>query len=137
MAFILRQGQVKTMYLPVTTSTAFTKDTLVTITSGLVAAATSGTASADIVGVIRKTIASTDTDYATSRLVPVDVPVERFTVWEGDITATAVSTDVGVEVDLTNAGTVNRGATSVKAVRMNKFISATKGLFWIKFQGAY
>lgn len=134
--FILRQGKVKTMLLPVTTSTAFTKDTLVTFSSGLLVAVTSSTASADIVGVIRKTIASTDSDYATARLVPVDVPVERFTVWEGD-TASAVVSDIGIETDLTDAGTVNRGATSVKAVRMNKRLSATKGLFWIKFMGAY
>lgn len=136
MTFILRQGKTKTMLLPVTTSTALTKDTLVTFSSGLLIAVTSSTASADIVGVVRKTIASTDSDYATARLIPVDVPVERFTVWEGD-TASAVSTDIGIETDLTNAGTVNRGATSVKAVRMNKLLSATKGLFWIKFFGSY
>ena len=134
--FILRKGKVKTMLLPVTTSTAFTKDTLVTFSSGLLVAATSSTASADIIGVIRKTIASTDSDYATARLVPVDVPRERFTVWEGD-TASAVATDVGVETDLTDAGTVNRGATSVKAVRMVQRLSATKGLFYIKFTGSY
>jgi len=136
MSFLLRQGKVKTMLLPVTTSTALTKDTLVTFSSGLLIAVTSSTAAADIVGVIRKTIASTDSDYATARLVPVDVPVERYTVWEGD-TASAVSTDIGVETDLTSAGVVNRGATSVKAVRMNKLLSATKGLFWIKFMGSY
>lgn len=134
--FILRKGETKTLLLPVTTSTAFTKDTLVTFSSGLLVAATSSTASADIVGVIRKTIASTDSDYATARLVPVDVPTQRFTVWEGD-TASAVSTDVGVETDLTDAGTVNRGATSVKVVRMIQRISATKGLFLIKFMGGY
>lgn len=136
MTFILRQGKVKTMLLPVTTSTVLTKDTLVTFSSGLLIAVTSGTAAADIVGVVRKTIASTDSDYATARLIPVDVPVERFTTWEGD-TASAVSTDIGIETDLTNAGTVNRGATSVKAVRMNKLLSATKGIFWIKFMGSY
>ena len=134
--FILRKGKVKTMLLPVTTSTAFTKDTLVTFSSGLLVAATSSTASADIIGVIRKTIASTDSDYATARLVPVDVPVERLTVWEGD-TASAVASDIGVETDLTDAGTVNRGAVSVKVVRMVQRLSATKGLFYIKFTGSY
>ena len=137
MSFILRQGKTKTMLLPVTASTALTKDTLVTFSSGLLIAATSSTASADIVGVVRKTIASTDSDYATSgRLIPVEVPTERYTVWEGT-TASAVSTDIGIETDLTDAGTVNRGATSVKAVRMNKLLSATRGLFWIKFMGSY
>lgn len=136
MTFILRQGKTKTMLLPVTTSTVLTKDTLVTFSSGLLIAATSSTAAADIVGVVRKTIVSTDSDYATARLIPVDVPVERYTVWEGT-TASAVATDIGIETDLTDAGTVNRGATSVKAVRMNKLLSATRGLFWIKFFGSY
>jgi len=137
MSFILKEGKVKTVYLPVTTSTALTKDTLVTFSSGLLVAATSSTASADIVGVIRKTIASTDSDYATSRLVPVDVPVERFTIWEGDVTSGLVSTDIGVEVDLTSAGVVNRAASSVKAVRCLKVLSSTKGHFLVKFMGAY
>jgi len=137
MSFIRRKGATKTVYLPVTTSTAFTKDTLVTFSSGLITAAASGTASADIVGVIRKTIASTDSDYATSRMVPVEVPTERFTVWEADVTSGLVAADILAEVDLTDAGTVNRGASSVKAVRCVQRISATKGLFYVKFTGSY
>lgn len=137
MSFLLRTGRTKTMYLPVTTSTALTKNYLVTFSSGLLIAATSSTAAVDHVGVGLKTIASTDSDYATARTIPVQVPLDRYTEWEGDITATAVATDIGAEVDLTDAGTVNRGASSIKAVRMTKFISATKGIFCIKFWGSY
>lgn len=136
MSFILKRGLVKTMFLPVTTSTALTKDQLLTYTSGLLVAATSGTAAADLIGVGVKTIASTDSDYATARLIPVRVPRERYAEWEGT-TASMVATDIGVETDLTDAGTVNRGASSVKAVRATKMISATVGWFWIKFQGSY
>lgn len=137
MSFILRKGKVKTIYLPVTTSTAFTKDTLVTFSSGLLTVAAAGTAAADIIGVIRKTIASTDSDYATARTVPVDVPVERFTEWEATVTATLVAGDVLAEVDLTDAGTVNRAASSVKAVRISKFLTTTKAWVFIKFHGSY
>lgn len=137
MSFILKKGKVKTMYLPVTTSTAFTKDTLVSFSAGLLTVATSSSASADIIGVIRKTIASTDSDYATARLVPVDVPVERFTEWEADVTSGLVAADILKEVDLTDAATVNRAASSIKAVRVTKVISTTKGLFHIKFHGSY
>lgn len=137
MAFKLRKGKTKTMYLPVTTSTALTKDTLLSFSSGLLIAATSSTAAADHVGVAVKTIASTDSDYASARTIPVQVPVERYTEWEADYTATAVVGDVGIETDLTDAGTVNRGATSVKAVRMTQFISTTKALVCIKFWGSY
>ena len=137
MSFIRRKGGTKTIYLPVTTSTAFTKDTLVTFSGGYITAAAAGTASADIVGVIRKTIASTDSDYATARFVPVEVPTERFTVWEADVTSGLVAADVLKEVDLTDAGTVDRSASSVKAVRCVQRISATKGLFLVKFMGSY
>lgn len=137
MSFIKRQGKTKQMFLPVTTSTAIVKQTLLTFSSGLLVAATSGTAAADIIGVSVKPIVSTDTDYATARLVPVEVPVERYTVWEGDVTSGLVAADIGIEVDLTDGSTVNRAATSVKAVRPIKVLTTTKGWFWIKFQGSY
>lgn len=109
-----------------------------TFTSGLLVAATAGTASADIIGVLNRTIASTDLDYATSgRLVPVIVPQQRFTLWEADVTSGLVAADVLKEVDLTDAVTVNRAASAVKAVRVKGVISTTKGIFYVKFQGSY
>jgi len=137
MSFILKKGRTKFVYLPVTTSTAITAGTLVTFSSGLLVAATSSTAAADIVGVLRHTIASTDTDYATARLVEVQVPTERFTQWIGSVTSGLVAADIGIEVDLTDGATVNRGATSVKAVRCLEVVSTTSGTFLIKFMGAY
>lgn len=137
MAFVKKQGKSKQMFLPVTTSTVLTKGALLTYTSGLLVAAAAGTAAADIVGVSVKTILSTDSDYATARLIPVEVPVERFCVWEADVTSGLVSTDVGVEVDLTDSLNVNRGASAIKVARAVKVITATKGWFLIKFMGAY
>lgn len=137
MSFIKRQGKTKQMFLPVTTSTAIVKQTLLTFSSGLLVAATSGTAAVDIIGVSVKPIVAADSDYATARLVPVEVPVERYTVWEGDVTSGLVAADIGIEVDLTDGSTVNRAATSVKAVRPIKVLTTTKGWFWIKFQGSY
>lgn len=125
------------MYLPVTASTAFSADSLVSFTSGYLVPATSSSASADIVGVIRHTIASTDSDYATARLVEVQVPVERNTEWIMDVTSGLVAADVLKEVDLTDASTVNRGASLVKAVRATSVISSTSGTFLIKFLGSY
>lgn len=137
MAFVKKQGKTKQMFLPVTTSTVIAKATLVTFSSGLLIAATSGTAAADIVGVLVKAIAAADSDYATARLVAVEVPVERYTVWEADYTTTLVAADIGIEIDLTDGATANRGATSVKAVRTVRVLSATKGWCWVKFMGAY
>lgn len=137
MAFILNKGKTKFVYLPVTTSTAFTAGALVTFTSGLLVAATSNTTAANLVGVIRHTIASTDTDYATARLVEVEVPVERFTEWLADFTASLVVGDIGAECDLTDSLTVNRGASSIKAIIPLKVLSTTKGIVQLKLRGAY
>jgi hypothetical protein len=137
MAVKLRRGKTKFVYLPVTTSTALSADSLVTFTSGLLVAATSSTAVADLIGVIRHTIASTDSDYATARSVEVEVPVERFTEWEMDVTSGLVAADILKEVDLTDASTVNRGASSIKVCRATKVLSTTKGVFFVKFAGSY
>lgn len=137
MAFKLKKGKTKFLFLPVTTSTAITAGTLVTPSSGLLVAVTSSTAAVDVIGVIRHTIASTDSDYATARLVEVQVPVERYTVWEGAVTSGLVATDIGLEVDLTDGATVNRAATSIKVVKCTKVLSTTLGEFLVKFSAGY
>ena len=137
MAFVLKKGKTKFAYLPVTTSTAITAGTLVTFTSGLLVAVTSSTAAANIIGVLRHTIASTDSNYATARLVEVEVPMERYTEWDLDFTTTLVVGDIGAECDLTDGVTGNRGASSIKAVRPVAVYSVVKGRVWVKFQGSY
>ena len=133
MAFIKYKGKTVTRWLPVTTSTAITKGSIVSWSSGLLIAATSSTTALSHAGVIKKTIASTDSDYATARLVPVEVPVEKNVIWLADFTTTLVTTDIGAEVDLTDALTVNRGASSVDACIIAGYISATKGYVTINF----
>ena len=80
MSFIIKKGKVKVIDLPVTPSLALAEGTLVEFTSGKLAAADDNEAAADIVGVLGKTIASTDSDYADDRLVPVIVSMERHTI---------------------------------------------------------
>lgn len=126
MAFVRKQGKTKLMWLPVTTSTAFTKDALVVWASGLLIPATSTTTAKAAVGVIRHAIASTDADYATARLVEVEVPVENFVIWTADGTGTFVATDCGGYFDLSDSVTANKGATTYGLCYMTKFISATK-----------
>lgn len=137
MAFIRNKGKTKVMFMPVTTSTAITKGSLVQFSSGLLIAATSSTIPGLLEGVLVKTIAATDADYATARSVAVEVPVEKHVVWESDVTATLVVGDIGAEVDLTDANNVNRGASSIKIAKCVSFISTTKGLFYLKFGGSY
>ena len=137
MAFIVTKGKVETIWLPVTPSTALARNTLVTFTSGKLVAATSSTAAVDIVGILDKAIVSTDADYASDRLVPVIVPLEKHVQYEADVTSGLVAADVGTEVDLTNSSTVNRAASSIKAVKVVKVLSSTKGVFLVKFNGSY
>lgn len=125
-------------FMPVTASTVIGKNCLVQFSSGLLIAATSSTIPGLAEGVLVKAIAATDSDYATSaRLVAVEVPIEKHVVWESDVTATLVTTDLGAEVDLTDSANVNRGASSIKIAKCVGFISTVKGLFYLKIGGAY
>lgn len=137
MAVRVYKGKTKKVPFPMTPSTALSKDSLVTLTSGKVVAATSSTAAVDILGIIPKAIVSTDSDYASDRLIEIVMPVEKNVVYEMDVTSGLVAADVGLEVDLTDASTVNRGANSVKVVKCVGVKSATKGYFMVKANGAY
>jgi hypothetical protein len=137
MAVIRKSGKVKTILMPVTASTAFTKDTLVKFSSGKLVPCVSGDAAIDIEGVIRHTIASTDADYASDRLVPIEVPTEKHVIYIVDVNASLAATDLGTEYDISGPGTVDHSATSDKVVKTVGYISATKGLFHIKFKGSY
>lgn len=137
MATIRFQGKTKVMFLPVTTSTIMTINNMVAWSSGLLIAATSSTTPVLTPGTIRRTITAADTDYATARLVPVEVPVEKNVVWTQDFTASLVAADLGAECDLTDAGNANRAASSVKIVQPITVLSTTKGRALVKFGGSY
>lgn len=136
MAFTRFKGRTVTRWLPVTTSTAFTKGDIVAWSSSLLIPATSTTAANILVGVIKKTIASTDADYATARLVPVEVPLDKMTQWRGPVTSGLVAADVSLWVDLTNAGTINRASSTYDAAQVVSVISSTEGVFVLNLGGA-
>jgi len=127
--FKLVKGYTKFMWLPVTVSTTFSVGGLVAWSSGYLIEATSTTAPTDIVGVIRHAIAATDSDYATARLVEVEVPTQLNTVWEGAVTSGLVAADRGLYQDLTDNLTVNRAASSYDIVQCVKVLSTTLGHF--------
>lgn len=137
MSFIPKKGKWKREALPVTPSTALSANSLVTLSSGKLVAVTAGTTAVNLVGILEKAIASTDSDYASDRLVSVLVPLERFAVCEADVTSGLVAADIGTEVDLTDASTVDRSASAVKAVKVVKVLSTTKGHFFVKFGAGY
>ena len=127
--FIRHKGKTKFVWRPVTPSTAIGVGALVAFDSGKLIAATATTAGSAIVGVIRHAIAATDADYADERLVEVEVPVEKFSEWEGDVTSGLIAADIGLYQDLTDSLTVNRAASTYDIVQCVKVISTTKGIF--------
>ena len=133
MSFIKHEGKTKNIKLPVTVSTAIAARSLVALSSGQLIAATSTTARESIVGVLVKAIASTDSDFATERLVDVEVPVEKSVIYEAAVTSGLVAADVGLFQDLTDAATVNRAASTYDVVQCVRVLSTTKGLFLVKF----
>ena len=111
-----------------TASTALTNGCLLAFTTGYAIAATSSTT--NIIGILQKTVAATDSDYASNSFIPVLVPRNGLdSLMLGDVTGTAVATDAGSFFDLSDSLTVNRAATSVKIIFFAKFLSATRGIF--------
>lgn len=128
MAFTLVKGPVHVEWYPAATSQLFSYGDLVYANgSGKLIPADS--TSGDHLGVIMRGIAATDDAYATEETVPVLVPGDN-TEWEVDVdTGTALTTAmVGNRYDLTDANSLNVGATSKKVVTITKFVSATKAL---------
>jgi hypothetical protein len=125
------------LFLPVTPSTALSKESIVRFASGKLVASVAATTAADNFGILAKAITSADSDYASDRLVPVLVPTEKHALVEADVTATLVAGDVGLEVDLTDASTLNRGASTIDAAKVVRFISTTKCLAMLKLNGSY
>lgn len=122
------RGKWGLKWYPRTASVTFTKGDLVMFTSGLVATATAQ--STKHVGIIAKSVASTDSDFATSAVkVPVWVPLEPNAEFEAEVTGTLVTTSIGVQYDLTDANTVNQAGTTYKVVTCTRFKSATLGDF--------
>lgn len=135
MAFRKIKGKTRVEWLDVTVSTAFAKDSLVEWTSGYIAVADDN--DTDLAGVIIKAIASTDSDYATARKVPVLVPVERHVVWEADTADTFVlATHQGVECGIVDASNVDLDDTTNDVFKVISG-SGTKVRGYLKINGSY
>lgn len=136
MSFLHVKGPALVEYWPKTASTALSINSLVTPSSGLLITAV--TASTNILGVLLTTIASTDSDYAsTTRIgVLVPTPTDEFEV---DLTGTTTftATFVGTQVDIDGTGKfVDATATSHKQCTIMRQGSSTSKVI-VKINGAY
>ena len=136
MPFIKYKGKTETRWLPVATSTTFTRGDIVAWSAGLLIKATTTSAAKTHVGVIKKTIAATDSDYATARTVPVEIPVEKMVEWRAAGSVALVAADIGLWCDLLNAGAVDRAGSTYDAVQVKGVLSATEGIFVLNLGGA-
>lgn len=113
-------------YFPKTASTALDRNSLVELTSGTLGAADDN--ETIVLGVLLKEIASTDSDYASTTKVPVEVL--RGTD-EVEIDTTAALT-VGTSYGISNAYTVDQADTTNDVFTCTVAISATRARGFLK-----
>lgn len=109
-------------------STAFAFNDVVTRdANGKLAKATGTTPRSELLGLIQRDIASTDSDYASDKTVPVlefNNPEAEF---EGDVgTGTATAAMRGLMFDLKDENELNVSKQLQKCFKVTRFISATK-----------
>jgi hypothetical protein len=131
--FNLYSGPSKVEYYPKKASTAMSVGDLLKFDgSGYVTVCAAGTATNVIVGVSLRKVASTDADYASTTLIPVEVGKDS--IYIADIgTGTGAASNVGGGFDLAAAGTLDVTATTHKQVTCVGFISTTQLL--VKLNG--
>lgn len=119
-------GPVHIEFYQKTASTAFGFDEPVYLgTAGRLLAYTPGVA-APFLGLIKKTIASTDSDYASTTRVPVEVGNYDTEYLIDASTTSAALTDVGEWVDYVSATrSVNVGASTEDDFFVTAFLSTT------------
>ena len=120
MAFYLHSGAAKIEYYPKTTQTALAANTVVSLSSGYLIAATSSTTAN--VGVILRDVTSASSDYTGNAMCAVMVPGTDAIFLALATSATAAQ--VGTVVDLTDAATVGTG-TSHKVCYVVGYIDST------------
>jgi hydroxyethylthiazole kinase-like sugar kinase family protein len=127
MAFKLVSGRAVTMKFPVPASQAFINGALA-YADGSGALIPADATSGDHFGIIQKTIATTDSDYAVAKtanfIIPQDDNVFRVDVGTGTLTTAMI----GNRYDLKDSVSIDVTAQSKKVVTVVGFISATKAL---------
>jgi len=133
MSFIVQnQEEGKTVSLPATASTAFTKNNGVKFTSGYLAASASGDASVDLISMETKTSAAGDgTDSVLCYRIDPSVVVHALAS-----TTPVQATHVGNRYDISAAGTIDLGNTTDKIFLVERIINATDKIVEGRFMQA-
>ena len=95
--------------------------------SGYLTKSTATTPRAEILGLIQRTVVSTDSDYASNTMVEVDVPEGKEDEFDFDVgTGSAVQSMVGKKFDLKDENELNVNAQLTKLVEVKRVLSTTK-----------
>ena len=138
MAFFHIQGPGETEGFPKLASTAIAAGSVLAFTAGgYVSQAL--VASLRLVGVSIGAIASGDSDFSSSKAIPVMIPGEM-DVFEATVSGTATQANVGKQYDLTataggTAQAVNLSGTTNKVVTVVGFVNSST--LHVKFNGNY
>lgn len=120
------KGKFHVEWYPKVASTAFAMNDMVYLdANGYLTPAVDG-ANIVVVGLIQKTIAATDTDYASTTKVPVLVGDKDAEFLCDVSTGTAAQTDVGEWIDIDDEDSVDVSASTYDIFFVTKFVSATQ-----------
>lgn len=121
---IQKRGEARLKWFPKIASTRFDLgDAVVFNTAGTIQPVVS--TSTTVVGYIKRNVLSTDTDYASTSLVPVQICIATDEV-EIDASTTVTSAMIGTTRDFSNASTLNVGsAGTINMVRIMRIGSTT------------
>lgn len=129
------KGKFHTEWYPKVVSTAFAENDLVYLdANGYLTPAVDG-ANIVALGLIQKTIAATDDDYATATMVPVLVGDKDAEFLCDVSTGTAAQTDVGEHIDIDDANSVDVTASTYDVFFVTKFISTTQVVAKLNVKG--
>lgn len=135
MAITAFKGKFHVEHYPKVASTAFAFNDLVYLdANGYLTPAVDG-ANIVALGLIQKTIAATDSDYASNTVVPVLVG-EKDSEFLCDVsTGTAAQTDVGEHIDIDDANSVDVAASTYDIFFVTKYISSTQVVAKLNVKG--
>lgn len=120
------KGKFHTEWYPKVASTAFAMNDLVYLDGdGYLTPAVDGSNIVSL-GLIQKTIAATDDDYASTTMVPVLVGDKDAEFLCDVSTGTAAQTDVGEWIDIDDANSVDVAASTYDIFFVTKYISTTQ-----------
>lgn len=95
--------------------------------SGYLTKVTATTPRSEILGAIQRTVLSTDTDYASNTMVPVDEFSDETEVEFDVSTGTLTQAYVHRKVSLDDHNSVDIDDETIKCIRIDRVISTTKG----------